>query len=76
MYILFKRYGKSRLFKKYSSIEELNEEIIKGHNEKFPGNNQFHYNTDNKDLKILNTRLTTELCLEQLALSKCLAELQ
>jgi len=72
MHILFKRHGQNRLFKRYDSIEELNEEITKGHNEKFPGNNQFHFDTITGEFIILNTRLSVLSCQEQLDLSGCL----
>ena len=52
MYILFKRHGRKRFFKRYKSFEELNVEIQKGHNERFMGNNQFYYNTDTRHIEI------------------------
>ena len=67
MFILFKRYGKSRHFKKYDSFERLQEEINKGHNEKFPGNTQFFYNTDSKTIEIVNRRLSMSDCLDYLS---------
>lgn len=66
MYILFKRHGSKRYYKRYTSFEELNTEIKKGHNEKFPGNNQFYYNTENKEIEVLNSRLTMLNCEEYL----------
>ena len=73
MQILFKRHGQSRLFKKYDSIDELNAEIKKGHNEKFPGNNQFYYDTLTDEFNILNARLSVLNCQEQLEVSGCLS---
>lgn len=66
MYILFKRHGYKRFFKRYSTFEELQNEIMKGHNEKFMGNNQFYYNTETKHIEILNNRLTFYNCIEYL----------
>lgn len=66
MYILFKRHGNKRFFKRYKSFEELNEEVRKGHNEQFPGNNQFYYNTEAKEIEILNSRLSIFNCEEYL----------
>jgi len=71
MYILFKRNGARRLFKKYAQLEEMNAEINLGHNEKFPGNNQFHYDMQNKVVHILNPRLSMSDCQEQLLASAC-----
>lgn len=66
MYILFKRHGNKRYFKRYNSFEELNNEIRRGHNERFPGNNQFYYNTETKDIEVLNSRLSLFNCEEYL----------
>ena len=66
MYILFKRHGNKRFFKRYTSIEELNNEIKRGHNESFPGNNQFYYSTEAKQIEILNSRLSIFNCEEYL----------
>jgi hypothetical protein len=70
MYILFKRHGHKRYFKKYSSLESLNEEIRRGHNEGFPGNNQFYYNTETREIEILNSRLSIFTCEEYLESSR------
>ncbi|WP_207423652.1 hypothetical protein [Desertivirga brevis] len=72
MHILFKRHGQKRLFKRYESVEALNEEIKLGHNEKFPGNNQFHYDVITNEINILNNRLNELDCREQLDVSGCL----
>lgn len=67
MYILFKRHGQRRFFKRYESLSDLNVEINKGHNEKFKGNNQFYYNIETREIQILNPRLSVlncEECLE------------
>lgn len=69
MYILFKRHGNKRFFKRFNSIEELTSEIGLGHNEKFPGNNQFYYNTDTREIEILNSRLSIFTCQEYLETS-------
>ena len=62
MYILFKRHGIKRFFKRYDSFDELDQEINKGHNEKFQGNNQFYYNLETKEVVILNNRLSIYDC--------------
>lgn len=72
MYILFKRYGSKRIFKRYNSFEELQLEIKRGHNENFRGNNQFYYNTENKEIEILNSRMTIYNCQEYLESSNIL----
>ncbi|HEY0055890.1 MAG TPA: hypothetical protein VGB63_11075 [Pedobacter sp.] len=69
MYILYKRYGRKRNFKRYNSLEELYTEINKGHNERFQGNNQFYYNTETKEITILNNRLSIYNCQEYLEFS-------
>ncbi|WP_207426730.1 hypothetical protein [Pedobacter sp. SYSU D00535] len=66
MFILFKRHGKRRNFKKFTSFNELYEEIARGHNEKFPGNNQFYYDCNTSDIEILNRRLSVVECQEYL----------
>lgn len=76
MHILFKRHGKNRLFKRYQSLEELNEEIKRGHNEKFPGNNQFYYDSITNEISVLNNRLNVIDCREQLDTSGCLEKTQ
>jgi hypothetical protein len=70
MYILFKRHGHKRYFKRYSSFEKLTEEIKKGHNADFPGNNQFYYNTETKEIEVLNPRLSMLTCEEYLESSQ------
>ncbi len=69
MYILYKRHGRKRNFKRYNSLEELNAEIKLGHNERFTGNNQFYYNTETKEITILNPRLSIYICYEYLEFS-------
>ncbi|WP_256012798.1 hypothetical protein [Desertivirga xinjiangensis] len=66
MFILFKRHGKNRHFKKYYSYEAMDEEITKGHNEAFPGNNQFWYNSETKCIDIINKRLSPVDCQDDL----------
>lgn len=66
MYILFKRYGASHLFKSYFSREELDAEILKGHNDRFFGNNQFWYDTTVESFEILNRRIDLTICKERL----------
>jgi hypothetical protein len=66
MFILFKRHGNKRLFKRYNALEELNQEVMKGHNERFPGNNQFYYNLETREIEILNSRLSIFACEEYL----------
>jgi len=66
MYILFKRHGANHLFRNYQSKDELQLEVAKGHNEKFLGNNQFYYDTNSKDIEILNQRLTLAICQQRL----------
>ena len=66
MYILFKRYGNKRIFKRYNSLDDLQQEIKLGHNENFRGNNQFYYNTETKEIEILNNRMTIYNCQEYL----------
>lgn len=66
MYILFRRHGQKRYFKRYEHLQELYAEIEKGHNDKFPGNNQFYYHTETKDIEILNSRLSVYNCAEYL----------
>ncbi|MBC8052136.1 MAG: hypothetical protein H7Y13_03655 [Sphingobacteriaceae bacterium] len=66
MYILFKRHGNKRFFKRYNSLEELKNEIRRGHNEQFPGNNQFYYNVKEREIEILNSRLSVFNCEEYL----------
>ena len=72
MYILFKRHGSKRYFKKYSNQNDLNQEIMRGHNEDFPGNNQFYYDTETKEIEILNSRLSAMNCEEYLESSNVL----
>jgi len=72
MHILFKRHGQHRLFKRYESVEDLNDEIKRGHNEKFPGNNQFYYDSITNEINVLNNRLNALDCREQLDTSRCL----
>lgn len=67
MYILFKRHGNKRFFKRYKTFEELNTEIYRGHNESFPGNNQFFYDTQTREFTILNGRLSKLACEEYLS---------
>ncbi|HEX8378143.1 MAG TPA: hypothetical protein VF602_10005 [Pedobacter sp.] len=69
MYILYKRHGRKRNFKRYNSLEELNAEINRGHNERFPGNNQFYYNMETKEISILNSRISIYTCQEYLEFS-------
>ena len=66
MYILFKRHGRKRFFKRYKSFEDLNVEIQKCNNERFMGNNHFYYNTDTRHIEILNNRLSFFNCMEYL----------
>lgn len=66
MYILFKRHGQKRNFKRYQSLDELHKEIRLGHNDKFKGNNQFYYHSETKHIEILNSRLTILNCQEYL----------
>jgi hypothetical protein len=70
MYILFKHYGLNRFYKRFNTVEELREEIGKGFNPKFPGNCQFHFDTESKDIVILNKRLSLDACQEELTISK------
>ena len=69
MYILYKRHGRKRNFKRYNSLEELHTEINRGHNERFPGNNQFYYNIETKEISILNSRISIYTCQEYLEFS-------
>ncbi len=69
MYILYKRHGRKRNFKRYNSLEELHNEMNSGHNDRFPGNNQFYYNTEKKEITILNNRLNIFNCQEYLEFS-------
>jgi hypothetical protein len=67
MYILFKRHGNKRFFKRYNTFEELEAEISRGHNESFPGNKQFYFDTQAREITILNNRLSKLACEEYLA---------
>lgn len=73
MYILFKRHGQKRNFKRYSSLEALHKEIGLGHNEHFEGNNQFYYHTEKNHIEILNSRLTILNCQEYLEASNLIS---
>lgn len=66
MYILFKRHGRKRFFKRYGSFEDLKKEIARGHHEGFMGNNQFYYNDETRNVEILNSRLSFYDCMEYL----------
>jgi hypothetical protein len=51
----------------------MNAEIARGHNENFPGNNQFYYHTETKEIRILNSRLTVFNCEEYLESSNIIS---
>ena len=70
MYILFKHYGLNRFYKRFNTVEELRAEISKGFNPDFPGNCQFHFDTETKHIEILNKRLSIDDCNEELSVSK------
>ena len=76
MYILFKHYGLNRYFKRFSSLEELLTEVEKGFNPRFPGNSQFYFNVETKEVVILNKKLTLEDCNKELMHSKVYKEKQ
>ena len=70
MYILFKHYGVNRFFKRFTTLEELRGEIENGFNPKFPGNCQFYFDTETKEIVILNKKLSVEDCMGELNSSK------